>query len=173
MKRTAVLGIAFAAAMCLAIPAAAGTASTQQMGNAGEIDVTVKYRASAEPAVYQVDLEWSSMVFTYTEAGTKVWDPTNHTYQMNVSGSWDKTTAEIKVTNHSNVPVDVEMLYKGENGTGITGTLTNGKGTLKAGEENAYDKADFLKADFKISGTPDSSVTEQGMKIGAITVNIR
>jgi len=107
------------------------------------------------------------MTFTYNESGTKTWDASNHTYTTTMNGSWDKTTANVVVTNHSNKEVAVEVTYQAEENTGVTGTITNGTATLEAGVENGYDAADKLESTLTIAGKPN----ETG-KIGTITITL-
>lgn len=63
----------------------------------GEVEVTVH---SDHTTVYEVDVSWSDLEFTYNFGR---WDPQSHTY----SGSWEdnKDTGNIVVTNHSNAVI--------------------------------------------------------------------
>lgn len=138
-----------------------------------DIDVTAKYESSTTtPEVYSVDIIWSSMTFTYTESGTKTWNAANHSYNTSTQGAWDKTAATVTVTNHSNVSVGVAVEYTPANDTGIIGTLENGTATLDAGAEGDYAGADSHTATLTISGTPNSAITSDGVKIGTVKVTI-
>lgn len=71
--------------------------------------------------VYSVKIEWGEMSFTYKTTGDKTWDPETHTYNVADDDGWEAVGNEVKVTNHSNVPVNVafaftkdEIPYKGE-----------------------------------------------------------
>ena len=81
-------------------------------------------------------------------------------------------TATVTVTNHSNVSVNVDLTYTAVAGTGVTGRLTNASDTLNAGEEGNYNGADSVTATLTISGTPTSTITSEGVKIGTIKVTI-
>ena len=72
-------------------------------GEGEEQDVTVSVIAPVEAdALYDVDLAWDELTFTYTYSlGT--WNPETHTL-INVGGSWSEDK-QIRVTNHSNVAV--------------------------------------------------------------------
>lgn len=138
------------------------------------IDVTAKTNDDnvTEAVIYSVDISWDDMTFTYLESGSKMWNAETHTYVTNTSGGWDKTMADIRITNHSNTVIDVSVTYSGVEHTGIVGTITNGTATLQAGVEGKPKEADNVTATFTISGTPSAMVKESGVKIGSITVKI-
>lgn len=163
---------ALALALTMAVPAVAVDATVGENGSQ-DINVTAKYSHSiSTPKVYSVDIEWTDMTFTYSETGTQNWNAADHTYSNNTSSDWDKTTATVTVTNHSNDAVDVVMEYVPVADTGVNGALTNAAGTLDAGVVNAYDAADSLTATLTISGTPSAAVTAEGITVGTITVKI-
>ena len=167
-----IIASAMVLSMSVTAFAAEGSATGQGAGDK-TIDVTAKYdKSTSTEKVYNVDIEWDSMTFTYTEGGTKVWNPATHTYTTSTSSGWDKTEADITVTNHSNAAVTVSVEYAPVDGTGVSGAITNGSATLAAGVEGKPDEADKLTATLTISGTPNSTVTEDGVKIGTITIKI-
>lgn len=175
MKRilAAVIAAFMVASMSGTALATGGNSATGVGIGKESIDVTASYKPSGSVGtVYNVDIKWDSMKFTYTESSGQVWDPSTHTYSGSSSGKWDKTTADITVTNHSDSAVDVAITYTPTGDTGITGTITNGTATLQAGKIGKPNEADSMTATLKISGTPNSSVTEDGVKIGTITVKI-
>ena len=113
MKKIITLLMALAMVMSLSV-----TAFASDLG--GSKDVTAKYeRSESEQPIYNVDLNWGDLTFTYTETTTKVWNPETHTYDTTTTGSWDKTETAITV-----------------------------------------------------SGKPNSTVTEDGIKVASITVTI-
>ncbi|MBQ8833718.1 MAG: hypothetical protein IJ001_02175 [Oscillospiraceae bacterium] len=147
------------------------TAFASELG--GSQDVTAKYeKTETEEAIYNVDIQWGELIFTYSETTEKTWNPDTHTYDTDVSGGWDKTETAITVTNHSNVAVDVAMSVTPVAGTGVNVTLTGGNATLAAGVEGDVDGAASVTGKLTISGTPNSTVTEAGVKVGEITVTI-
>lgn len=154
--------------------AADGSSMTDEGTGEKTIDVTASYQpaGSESDPVYSVDIIWENMNFEYTDSGEKVWNPDTHTYSTATEGKWDKTQADITVTNHSNVAVDIAIAYASTANTGITGTITNGTATLRAGELEKPDEADSMTATLTISGKPNSSVTKDGIKIGTITIQI-
>jgi len=161
------LGI-FLLVSCLTVSAAATDGKNQR------IDVTAKYATeSFAPATYCVDISWTDMTFTYTDAQTHIWNPSDHSYKTTSKGSWDKTKATVTVTNHSNVDVRVKITFEPVEDTGITGVLKNASRKLKAGEAGNYDGADSMTATLTIKGTPTELVTASGIKIGDLVVSIQ
>lgn len=137
------------------------------------IDVMASYKPSdSTEKVYRVDITWEDMSFTYTEDARPVWDPETHTYSTVSEGKWDKTAANITVTNHSDAAVEVTITYTPSADTGVTGKITNGKATLQADKAGEAKAADSLTATLHIGGIPNGSVTEAGVKIGTITIQI-
>ena len=166
MKRIITLLMVLAMVMSLSV-----TAFASDLGESK--DVTAKYEKNeSEQPIYNVDLNWGDLTFTYTETTTKVWNPDTHTYDTTTTGSWDKTESSITVTNHSNVSVDVSMSVTPVGGTGVNVTLIGGSSTLAAGEVGNVDGAASVTGTIKVSGKPNSTVTEAGIKVASITVTI-
>ncbi len=136
-----------------------------------DIDVNVNYNDGTEsPDVYSVDIIWESMEFTYNAAGTKDWDATKHEYVDNTTGQWDKDTANITVTNHSNLGIDVKVSYTATDESGVVGEIVNGEFTIDSAVGKATDAAELSKtASLKISGEP-SDKTATNLKVGTVTV---
>lgn len=170
MKKILALFLALTLVLSMSATAFAATA---EKGDSENIDVTAKYNSSSTtPDVYSVEIEWEGMTFTYSETGDKVWNPATHTYTDNTTAGWDKNEAAITVTNHSNKDVTVQFTYAAEGDTGVTGELDKTSEILAAGVENEVDKAASVTATLTIGGKPNSTVTEAGVKIGTITVEI-
>lgn len=174
MKKLFVFILALSMVMSMGMTAFASEApETVGQNGSKEIDVTAKYTASTDtPNVYSVDIEWSSMTFTYTQKDTKNWNAADHSYDTVSEGEWDKTSATIKVTNHSNVSVNVDVKYTAVENTGVTGALTNATAVLAAGEEGNYNGADSVTTTLTVSGTPNTTVSSEGVKVGTVKVTI-
>lgn len=167
MKRIITILMALAMVMSLSV-----TAFASELG--GSKDVTAKYeRSESEQPIYNVDLNWGDLTFTYTETTTKVWNPDTHTYDTTTTGGWDKTESTVTVTNHSNVSVAVSMSVTPAQRTGVNVSLTGGNATLAAGEVGNVNGAASVTGTVKVSGKPNSTVTEDGIKVASITVTIQ
>lgn len=177
--------LAVVIALLMTVPAAvtAFAADGGSVTNMGTGEKTIDVIASYHPSnsgtgsddvgkVYNVDITWENMNFVYTDSGAMIWNPDTHTYFTTTEGKWDKTEAKITVINHSNVAVNVAIVYTSMVNTGITGAITNGTATLQAGKVGKPDEADSMTATLTISGKPNSSVTKDGIKIGTITIQI-
>lgn len=165
MKKT--LSIILALALILSLSTTVLAAESQSQ------DVTAKYeKTENEEAIYNVDIAWGDLTFTYSEHTEKTWNPDTHTYDENVTGGWDKTEASVTVTNHSNVEVTVAMALTPVEGTGVNVSLVGGSGTLAAGVEGDVAGAAAVTGKLTVSGTPNDTVTAEGIKVGEITVTI-
>ena len=165
MKKMLSLTLALALILSLAIPAFAADTDSR--------DVTARYeKTETEDEIRSFDLSWGELSFTYSETTEKTWNPSTHTYTEETTGGWDKTEAEITVTNHSNIELTVTMALTPVEGTGVTATLTGGNGTLPAATVGDVEGAPAITGILKIDGKPNSTVTEAGIKVASITVTI-
>ncbi len=173
MKKLFSLLLSLALVLSLSVTAFAADGSGNVGQGSQDIPVTAKTTGSStDTPVYSVDISWEDMTFTYSAATTRTWNPETHTYTSSSSGGWNKTTAAVTVTNHSNVAVDVSIAYAAEGSTGITGTMDITSDALAAGVEGKPAEADYGTYTLTISGTPNATVSETGVKIGTITVTI-
>ena len=174
MKKLFATALALAMVLSLSTTAlAAGNVNGAGVGSQDPIDVTAKYNDDAtEPTVYSVDLTWEDMTFTYNESGTRTWDPDTHTYTDTTSAGWDKVTAAVTATNHSNAEVKVSFTYTPQGDTGVTASMSKDSFKLAAGGENKPNEAATDSSILTITGTPNDSVTAEGVTIGTITVTI-
>ena len=174
MKKLFATALALAMVLSLSTTAlAAGNVDGAGVGSQDPIDVTAKYNDGAtESTVYSVDLTWEDMTFTYNESGTRTWDPDTHTYTDTTSAGWDKVTAAVTATNHSNAEVKVSFTYTPQGDTGVTASMSKDSFKLAAGVENKPNEAATDSSILMITGTPNNSVTAEGVTIGTITVTI-
>lgn len=174
MKKILSIVLAIAMLAALSVNAFAATVTTVPSSETGDVVVKID-SASAEnlEKVYSVDIEWDSLDFTYTFNGTdeNTWDPANHTYTEanDATTNWDKTTASIKVTNHSNEAVGVAATIDNAALNGVTTTLSNASFDLETGVGLTYDTADTETIGVAIAGVP---TIEEDFTIGTITVAI-
>lgn len=174
MKKLIATALALTMTLSLSTTAlAAGNVDGAGVGSQDPIDVTAKYNDStADPIVYSVDLKWDDMTFTYNESGTRTWDPDTHTYTDTTSAGWDKITAAVTATNHSNVQVTVKFDYTPQGATGVNASMSKDSFNLAAGVVNKPNEAATDSSILTITGTPNNSVTAEGVTIGTITVTI-
>lgn len=176
MKKLIATALALTMTLSLSTTAlAGGNVDGAGVGSQDPIDVTAKYNDDAtEPTVYSVDLTWEDMTFTYNESGTRIWNPDTHTYTDTTSAGWDKYTAAVTATNHSNANVTVKFDYTPQGDTGVTAYMTRRSFILDAGVENYPNDASTGSSLLTIDGNskPNSSVTAEGVTIGTITVTI-
>ena len=174
MKKLIATALALTMTLSLSTTAlAAGNVDGAGVGPQDPIDVTAKYNDGVkEPTVYSVDLTWEDMTFTYNESGTRTWDPDTHTYTDTTSAGWDKTTAAVTATNHSNTEVTVSFTYTPQGTTGVNASMSKDSFKLAAGVEHKPNEAATDSSILTITGTPNNSVTAEGVTIGTITVTI-
>lgn len=95
-------------------------------------------------------------------------------YDITEGDGWVSSGNEVKVTNHSNRPVNVEFrftkdttTYKGE----YTGAMSVQSKQLAAGVENKPGEAASVTSTLTLSGTLNAVVTTS-TKLGEITVSL-
>lgn len=174
MKKLIATALALTMTLSLSTTAlAGGNVNGAGVGSQDPIDVTAKYNDGVtEPTVYSVDLTWEDMTFTYNESGTRIWDPDTHTYTDTTSAGWDKFTAAVTATNHSNTKVTVSFTYTPQGTTGVNASMSKDSFKLAAGVEHKPNEAATDSSILTITGTPNNSVTAEGVTIGTITVTI-
>lgn len=130
-------------------------------------DVTVKV-VKSDKKIYRVDVEWDTLTFTWSWSGNSdaIWNPDKHEYGDG-TGEWDKTTANIKVTNHSNDAISFDYKFETANATtttvdGVKGELTLASGTtsVATAEGTAFGSAPSSTVLLTISEKPDTDVTD-------------
>ena len=168
MKKLITLAMTF---IMIIVMATSSFAATVADGGSESGNVEVIINKDAVTTVYSVDIDWESLDFTYS-LGNGIWDPETHTVTGG-SPSWDKSTAKITVTNHSNAAVDIKAVFAGDQTTatvnGVTATLTNDSFNLVAGKLNDYAGAANNKTTVTVSGTPS---VEDTFTVGTITVTV-
>lgn len=174
MKKILSLILALAMVMSLSVTAFAAEDNGNKPGEDTNIDVSAKHVAGGSTGtVYSVDIKWTDMTFTYTDETTKTWKPEDHSYETNPGGSWDKTTATVTVTNHSNAGVTATVAYTDNAADdGVSGSFDKTTDTLDAGVEGKYSEADNVVFTLTIEGTPTFAASETAQKIGSIKVTL-
>jgi len=169
-----ILAVTMMCAMSINILAADDDTITSGTGSQ-DIDVSAKYVDGAtEPDVYSVDVEWGAMEFTYSSAGTRVWNPVTHTYADSTTAGWVASGNTVKLTNHSNKAVTTAFAF--DKLATITETIGgsfaySGALTLAAGEEGSPGTAANVTATLTLSGALASTRTAFE-KVGTVTVTL-
>lgn len=123
-----------------------------------EKDVWVNYEDSAVvDAVYSVDVVWTDITFTYN-AGSVQWNPEDHEYNsVDGAAGWSDSTGEIIVTNHSDVAVEIDVVFvqaSTPNGTAML-TVATPSFTLESAVGTLSTEAPSGGTDISVSGIPN------------------
>lgn len=135
-------------------------------------DVKAKYvDGVVTPEVCSVDVSWGAMEFTYSESGTKTWNPETHEYAYNTTSGWSANGNNVTVTNHSNKDIDVNVSFNAlpEYAEKISGEFDKSSFTLKNAVDSKVDNAPKDTVSLNLSGTIDKTLTDF-TKVGSITV---
>lgn len=168
------LALALASSIGAVTVFAAGGSETGLEPTDKEIGVNAKYvDGTTGGEVISIDLSWGAMEFTYTETGSKTWNPETHEYDANTSTDWTASGNEITVTNHSNAAVNAAFKYDKATGfDSCNGTFSSTSVDLPSAEGKAVDDSELKSTvTFTVSGTIDSSVVNF-TKVGTITVTL-
>lgn len=180
MKKKTALVLTLAMVFSLA-PLSAYADTIGTAGGTASHDVTATYRADSSGGaggtggkVYNVDIAWGDMAFTYT-AAAGTWDPANHTYTGAEGGVWtvDKDGGNtITVTNHSNTDVTAAFNYAPASGfEGISGSFDKESLALKTAVGTEVANAPSGTAALTLDGALGSDTTAN-TTIGTITVTL-
>ena len=180
MKKKTALVLTLAMVFSLA-PLSAYADTIDRVGGTASHNVTATYvdgssggAGGAGTKVYNVDITWGDMAFTYTaEAG--IWDPTTHKTTDAEGGVWTVNNDggnTLKVTNHSNTGVTAAFSYAAASGfEGISGSFDHAQLDLRTAVGTAVDEAPNGTAALSLSGALGSTTTDN-TKIGTITVTL-
>lgn len=174
MRKITAFALSFALSLSLCVPAFASEATVTETGGKQEIGVNAKYVDSVEtPTVYDVDVAWGAMEFTYTVSGTKTWDAEKHEYIVSTGGAWTATGNEITVTNHSDTGIKADFAYASDDAYNtVVGTFSNNSVLLPTAEGKATTDASLTaKTALTLDGTLASDKTDL-TKVGKVTVSI-
>ncbi len=173
MKKLLALVLAGVMVMGLSVTAMAETQITTLPGSDSEqVEITVN--PGTKTPTYRVDVTWEDLTFNYDFKADATWDPATHTYSGDATTEgWNKTTANITVTNHSNVPVGVVAAFeKGgvqQSLYGVTAKINNDKFDLATGEGLTFETADSKVIQVVVAGKPS---TTTGFTLDTVKVNI-
>lgn len=143
--------------------------------NNGAKDVTATYHpGSTSDTIYNVDVSWGSMEFTYTAPAQGTWNPETHNYDNpGITGTWtcDTDANKISVTNHSNTEVSVVLAYQSAlEYTAITGAFDKERLELATAVGTEVASAPSASAVLNLNGELEES--ETAVTVGTITVTL-
>ena len=171
MKKMMSLCLVLVLALCLTTTAFAANGIAQN--GQDQVDVKATYTAGADQGkIYSVDISWSGMDFTYTDADTK-WNPETHTYENTSEPFWSE--GQISVTNHSNAPITAEAVYAAEQGfEGISMNFSSTAlevASADTGVDGTAGEAQVGTITVHPAGALNEGVS--ATKIGTITISIK
>lgn len=164
--------------MLLALSTGASAATVVNPGSSevGTVSVAVTGLGGGTEITYYVVMDWEPLTFTYNFAeSSRVWDPEEHSYSSSGGGTagWVDTDANITVTNHSNIDLDVAMQFEGGGTTktvnDVRATLSNPSFSLESGEGKTFATADKDVTTVSVENRPSM---RRGFEIGKIIVTI-
>lgn len=118
-----------------------------------------------EEALYDVEISWDNMKFTYNETKDVKWDSKDNEYDIVIDKEWINEDNIITVKNFSNETIIASFKYEKTNkNLDINGKFDKNK--VKIGKN----KVESVK--FNISGKISSNITEY-IKVGRITISMQ
>ncbi len=130
--------------------------------------------AKTTQTVYNVDVTWGSMEFTYTEEYVGDWDAQTHQYVNSTPAVWscEEKANQITVVNHSNVDITAEFKYVANNGyEDIKGTFSDEKLDLKTAVGTKIAEAPSGISFLTLSGALAKDT--ESLAIGTVIVTIK
>ena len=171
-----VLALILALTMVLSLGTVAMASNSTVVGGTGNStldDVVVKVTEGGTTNVYYITIEWDNMVFSYSNGG-KRWDAVNHEYDT-VDAAWvGGNTANIVVTNRSDVNVSVGASVSDKDaGDHFKAELfpTSFDLTSYAAQPKDSPASNSFTLTVNVDGVP-SATDADGIVIGTITVII-
>lgn len=177
MKKALSLALALVMALSLSVCAFAATDTIDTNGGFKTGDVKVNVTPDSTAKVYNVTVAWEDLTFTYNFGSKGTWLPGSHSYDTDgTPANWDKTSATITVTNHSNAAVNTTATFAGGVDTatkfGVTAQISPAV-SLATAEGTAVGSAPSGTYTVSISGTPDNTwAADSNDVVGTITVKI-
>ena len=118
---------------------------------------------TVETPVYNVEVTWGSMEFTYNETINYVWDNNTHSYELSTSTyKWNTSNNIIDIQNKSAFPVNINLKYTSIN-ENIDGNFDISETTI---ESNRNVKSKLI-LDGELSPSNNSYI-----KVGTINLKI-
>ena len=125
-----------------------------------EISVIV---GNVEAPVYNIEVKWDNMEFTYSETINYIWNQNTHIYELeNSTYKWNSNGNNIKIQNNSSIPVNIELNYIGTNDN-VSGTFNINNTNIEPGK--------IVTSRLTLTGALSSNNTTY-VKVGSINLKV-
>lgn len=171
-KATALLLALFLVVGLCCMPAMASREGKDDPSSNTNVDVNIQLNDSGVTHKYCVDIDYpTSLVFTYTTDGS-TWDPNTYTYSE-AGGSWSNAKG-IKITNHSDLPIQYGVTASVTNSdfADLSIVLGNATGIIGACQVGTVDGSMNATFTVGVSGDPGEALTSTEVKLGHVTIAI-
>lgn len=88
------------------------------------------------PSIYDLDIKWDNMTFSYVEQEKYVYDNSNNTYKRSINRYWTSSSNNINIKNKSSKPINVNLKFRALN-KNVNGTFSKNNFNMKSLEEQS------------------------------------
>ena len=111
MKKLTSVLLVLIMVLAMGASAFAGEAPDLETNESAVIPVKIEFvDGEKTTTIYNVDVTWEDLTFTFTNGDEKLWNPENHTYSEPEADGWSEAK-KITVNNHSNAAVKVKTTF--------------------------------------------------------------
>lgn len=155
MKKLAAAALTLTMALAMSTPVHATIITdVTRLNDSTQIYATYEEGVTTTDTVYNVDVEWGNLEYTYHPNAEKVWSPYDLKYVIyEHTPFWtcEDGADQIKVTNHSNAAISAKLEYTQTNAD-VTGSFDQSKINLKSADGTTVDEAPTGTATLTLGG---------------------
>ena len=155
MKKLAAAALTLTMALAMSTPVHATIITdVTHLNDSTQIYATYEEGVTTTDTVYNVDVEWGNLEYTYHPNAEKVWSPYDLKYVIyEHTPFWtcEDGADQIKVTNHSNAAISAKLEYTQTNAD-VTGSFDQSKINLKSADGTTVDEAPTGTATLTLGG---------------------
>lgn len=155
MKKLAAAALTLTMALAMSTPVHATIITdVTRLNDSTQIYATYEEGVTTTDTVYNVDVEWGNLEYTYHPNAEKVWSPYDLKYVIyEHTPFWtcEDGADQIKVTNHSNAAISAKLEYEQTNAD-VTGSFDQSKINLKSADGTTVDEAPTGTATLTLGG---------------------
>jgi len=159
--------------LCMGVSAA--RVGTDDPSSNTSVDVNIKMDDSGLQHKYCVEIEFQNMLFVYT-LGNSTWDPEKYDYtEGTTEDRWvPETSATIKITNHSDLPIKYELSDVNTVSTygNLSVNFSSESGNIGGCTPGMNPGDMFATSDVSLSGVPNDNLTSNEVKLANIKLVI-